>query len=83
MKTVREDLIKRLKPLMGQPGIYDMCTLLENEIEQWKEELITAKGNDIYALQGAILKLKCLLLDLKRDIKIQDYRNGAYNAEIT
>ena len=78
-----QDLIKRVRPMVNDPGVRDVCTLLKLFTEQWKDELVTAKTDDVLKLQGAILNVRDILYELHRGVKIQDFRNGAYTGEAT
>lgn len=72
------ELITKLHPMLEQPGIHDFMLLLVVCIEDWKTELIDAKNDSVHELQGAIKKVRQLIVDLKRDVIKQEYKDGGY-----
>jgi len=81
MKSKRQELIERVRPLKDQPGVFDALSLLEACIDEWKEELINAKDDTVPELQGAIKKVRIVLYDIRKDLPKNDYKTGAYSGE--
>jgi hypothetical protein len=81
MRVKKEDLLSLLRPQINSPGISDFIFLLNEYIEEYKEDLINAKGDDVLFLQGAIQKIRGILTDLKRLTTIKPFKNGAYIGE--
>jgi len=76
-KEIKE-LTARIKPLIHQPGTGDLLQLLNLYVEEWKEDLIITTDEKT---RGAIIKVRGIINDLKRDINGKQYKNGAYNGE--
>jgi hypothetical protein len=81
-KEIR-DLTSRIRPLSDQPGVGSVLQLLNLYINEWKEDLINAEGDNSLKIKGAIIKVRGIIDDIKRDRQQMDYRNGAYNGEGT
>lgn len=81
MKSKKEELLDRLRPQINNPDIGDVILLLHEYVEEFKETLIDAKGDDRIELQGAIHKIRGVLIDLKRNINFKPFKNGAYVGE--
>ena len=73
-----KDLLVRVKPLVHQPGVGDLLHLLSLYVEEWKEDLIITNDEKT---RGAIIKVRGIINDLKRDTNGKQYKNGAYNGE--
>lgn len=78
----KSELITKLHPLIKEPGLHDMMLLLVMQIEDWKTELVDAKGDVVSELQGAIKRTVKLILELKRDPIGKDSKGVGYNGEV-
>jgi len=76
-----KEILKRVQPLSNQPGVGDVVSLLQAYIGVWKDELVDAKAEQIYQLQGAIRKVTDIILEIKRQPINYEYKNGAYNGK--
>lgn len=79
-KAKYNELVAELKSILHEPGMRKMILLFENSIEDWKEDLVTAKGDQVIELQGAIIHVRDILTDLHRTIKRQDFKSSQYNS---
>jgi hypothetical protein len=68
-----------IKPFRGEVGVSAFTELLQVYIDEHKESLVNAKGDEVLKLQGAITELKAILIDIKRDLPQNNFKNGAYN----
>jgi hypothetical protein len=78
-----KELTSRIRPLSDQPGVGSVLQLLNLYINEWKEDLVTAEGDNSLKIKGAIVKVRGIIEDIKRDKQQMNYKNGAYNGEGT
>lgn len=81
VKNKRTQRLEFLRPMLDTPSVDAFISLLENEVDIWKESLVEAKGDSVLKYQGAIEKVRSLLVDLKRGGKVRDFKTGAYIGE--
>ena len=78
-ETKSNDLIKRIKLTLGDNNTDLFIKLLDAKIDEWKDALVEAKDHSIPELQGAIKKVRSILVDLRRNTVRQERKPGAYD----
>lgn len=75
------ELLSSVKLSVNNPDVHNFLRLLEMYIDDYKEQLTTAKGDDVLHLQGAIVKIREIIGDVRRKIEVKPFKNGAYTGE--
>jgi len=81
MRNGVSELLERVRPFRLEPNVGSVLFLLDKYIEVWKEDLVNAKGDDVIKLQGAINKVRGILLEIRRQENTHEYKNGAYSGD--
>jgi hypothetical protein len=74
----RTEIVALLHQTLGQATTDLFIRLLDLEVEQLKEKLITVKIEEAPETRGAIKCLRSLVADIRKNSVKTEYRDGAY-----
>lgn len=77
----KSDRFQQLHAMVNEPGISGFIALLNDCLDEWKNELVDAKTETVIELQGAIKRVRGIIADIKRDPIKKEFKDGSYTGE--